>query len=141
MPQPAQATMPSWEEQAEELLSHDLTAREFSQKLFSQGGLFSQACRSREDREKLLSHPLYRRAQSRFSDLLEEEGRRFEANVAAGQTRPARMTIQVPRSLHAALKREAAQEGVSLSELVRLKLGFPYSRLTRQLIEQPVGAK
>jgi hypothetical protein len=37
-----------------------------------------------------------------------------------------RLTLNLPRSLHAALKREAASEGVSLNELIRLKLGLVY---------------
>jgi hypothetical protein len=41
----------------------------------------------------------------------------------------------MPKSLHAALKREAAKEGVSLSELIRLKLGYPYHLLTSILAQ------
>ena len=40
----------------------------------------------------------------------------------------------VPKSLHAALKREAVQEGISLSELIRLKLGVAYRDIAGLLV-------
>jgi len=55
----------------------------------------------------------------------------FEKEIAAHS---GRLTVVVPKSLHAALKKEAAQEGVSLSELIRLKLGVAYRDVADRLV-------
>ncbi len=55
---------------------------------------------------------------------------RGQGNCHAG----GRLTVSVPRRLHVALKREAAGEGVSLSELIRLKLSWPYRQVTSQML-------
>lgn len=43
------------------------------------------------------------------------------------------MTLIVPKSLHAALKREAALEGVSLAELLRLKASVPFRDISARI--------
>ena len=66
--------------------------------------------------------------------MLESLGKRevaaFEADI---EQLSGRLTVVVPKSLHAALREEATREGISLSELIRLKLGLPY-RLTSKWI-------
>jgi ribosomal protein S30 len=131
---------PGWEREVQEALAQCQTVRELSRALFSpEHGAFAKAGKTRAQREQLAEHPLYRQAQSRLSELRQVEAVAFRAKTAAPDSRPARMTVQIPRSLHAALKTEAAREGVSVSELVRLKLGFPYSALSQTLIAQPMS--
>ena len=62
---------------------------------------------------------------------------RFERETRSSS---GRLTVVVPRSLHGALKGEAANEGVSLSELIRLKLAVPYRQMTELLAPRKLGA-
>lgn len=128
----------SWDARVREALESARTAPELTRALFGPGGLFAEAGRTREDREQLLLHPLYQEAQARLSELRRAEVARFESDLEELEARPARLTVQLPRSLHTALKCEAAREGVSLSELIRLKLGLPYAFLTRTMISEPL---
>lgn len=41
---------------------------------------------------------------------------------------PKRITLRVPRSLHAALKKEAHSEGISLNQLCLTKLSIPLKK-------------
>jgi predicted HicB family RNase H-like nuclease len=60
--------------------------------------------------------------------LDKEELRSFEADL---ERVSGRLTVVVPKSLHAALRAEAVREGISLSELIRLKLGVPYRHMVQ----------
>jgi hypothetical protein len=127
----------SWETRVQEVLAEKQTTVELSETLFGPNGLFAQVGQTREQREKLLQHPLYQKAQARLSEVRQAEVARFEADLEAFESPPERLTIQIPRSLHAALRAEAAREGVSLPELVQLKLGFPYLLLAQALASGP----
>jgi len=133
---PEQQANGSWEARVRGALAEKQTSVALSEALFGPNGAFAQVGGTREAREQLLRHPLYQQAHSRLSELRAAEIARFEADIAGIESRPARLTVQIPRSLHAALRAEAAREGVSLSELVRLKLGLPYVLLTRALASQ-----
>ena len=81
--------------------------------------------------ELLLASELHRWLKEKYEQLRLTDAAKFEreTKVASG-----RLTIAVPRSLHAALKSEAAAEGVSLSELMRLKLSMPYRQMANMLV-------
>ncbi|MCH8922808.1 MAG: toxin-antitoxin system HicB family antitoxin [Planctomycetes bacterium] len=54
-----------------------------------------------------------------------------DLDVTAGNPEEGgKLKIQLPKSLHGALQREAAEEGVSLNQLVVTKLAMQMSELT-----------
>ena len=54
-----------------------------------------------------------------------------DLNVTAGNPEEGgKLEVQLPKSLHGALQREAAEEGVSLNQLVVTKLAMQMSDLT-----------
>jgi predicted HicB family RNase H-like nuclease len=118
-------------EQAREMLDRGVDAPTFSAAFFGPSAELSQLCGSREERERLLKSELFRWLKSKWKELRLRDAVKFdqELKLASG-----RLTVAVPRSLHAALKSEAAAEGVSLSELIRLKLTIPYRQMTDLLI-------
>ena len=131
----------SWEAKVQEVLAEKRTTVELSEMLFGSNGLFSQVGQTREQREGLLQHPLYQKAQARLSEMRQAEVSQFEADLDAWGARPARLTVQIPKSLHAALKSEAAREGVTLAELVQLKLEFPCILLAQALASGPLAER
>ncbi len=109
------------------LLRKDTSAVKLSEELFGTRGVFAQAGKTRKQREALVKRPIFRQAQARLTEIQAREAAQFEADIAATALKlSGRLTVQIPKSLHAALKAEAVREGVSLAELMRLKLGFPY---------------
>jgi predicted HicB family RNase H-like nuclease len=120
----------SWEQtektllrEAEALLKKGATAPEFSAHFFGPKGKIPSLCRTQEQRAALSKTSAYKQLQRMLSTLRSKEAKVFEKEI---EQLSGRVTITVPRSLHAALKREAAFEHVSLSELMRLKLSVPY---------------
>jgi hypothetical protein len=97
---------------------------------FGPRGELSQLGDARKDRELILGSELYRWLKERYEELRLRDAAQFEQEVKVAS---GRLTVAVPRSLHAALKSEAAAEGVSLSELIRLKLSIPYRRVANTL--------
>jgi len=138
---PEQAASVPWEEQVRKALAQKQTTMELSEALFGPNGVFAQVAGTLEEREQLLRHPLYQQAHSRLSDLRAVEVGRFESELARLEAHPARLSIQIPRSLHSALKAEAAREGVSLSELVRLKLSLPHGLPVRALASKTSASR
>ncbi len=115
---------------ATELLAQGADATSFSDRLFGPEGEVSRLARDRKDRERILQSELYRWLKARYTELRLQGAVEFDKEL-----RPSgRLTVVVPRSLHLALKGEAASEGVSLSELIRLKLAVPYRQMTRLLL-------
>ena len=53
-----------------------------SERLFSQGGLFSHLAHTKGERKKLVRSPLFRKALDRFHELQEEEAEAFLRSVA-----------------------------------------------------------
>ena len=84
-----------------------------------------------EDRQALVGSEIYRELQSQLAQVRKKEAEAFEAEVESSS---GRLTVVVPKSLHAALRVEAEREGISLSELIRMKLGAPYRLTTRMLL-------
>lgn len=109
--------------EAEALLKKGASAAEFSAHFFGPQGKLPALCHTQEQRAALARTGAFQQLQSMLSTLRAQEAQAFEKEI--GQL-SGRVTISVPRSLHAALKREAAFEHVSLSELMRLKLSIPY---------------
>ena len=89
-------------------------------------GLVARAYTTRESREAFIKTDAYKRIRQLVSDAVERHG------LVEGATpkKSGRFVVRLPRSLHAALEREAASEGVSLNQLVLAKLAVGLGRLT-----------
>jgi hypothetical protein len=116
---------------ASALLEGGVDAPTFSARFFGPESELGRLGTKREDRQRILDSELYRWLKGRYEQLRLRDAAGFdqETRVASG-----RLTVIVPRSLHTALKSEAASEGVSLSELIRLKLAVPYRQMTDLLV-------
>jgi len=117
--------------EAEELLRKGTTAAAFSARFFGPGGALQGIAADAEDRRAVVGSQFYRWLQASLAELRRREAAEFDRQVASAS---GRLTVVVPKSLHAALKNEARAEGVSLSELVRLKLGLPYRQTAGWLL-------
>ena len=116
---------------ATELLEQGVDAPAFSARFFGLNGELAQLGKGREERQEILKSELYQWLKARYTELRLRDAARFEQETRAAA---GRLTVVVPRSLHAALKSEASNEGVSLSELIRLKLAVPYQQITDLLV-------
>jgi predicted HicB family RNase H-like nuclease len=116
--------------QATEMLARDVDAAAFSSRFFGPKGELRGLATNREERRQILGTELYRWLKAEYTRLRQEDTEQFEKDLKTG---PGRLTVVVPRSLHTALKSEASGEGVSLSELIRLKLTMPYRQMTSLL--------
>ena len=116
---------------ASELLQSGIDAPAFSSRFFGPKGELSVLGQTREDRDHIVHSELYRWLKARYEELRLRDAARFEQDIKAASSR---LTVAVPRSLHAALKSEAVAEGVSLSELIRLKLSIPYRQVANLLV-------
>lgn len=120
---------------AVEMLNRHASVGEFSSRFFGPDGMLRGLWKTEDDRRQLVSSPIYRELRSMLASLGEREVAAFDADA---ERLSGRLTVVVPKSLHAALREEAVREGISLSELIRLKLGLPY-RLTSQWIARGRG--
>ncbi len=116
--------------EAQKLLKQGVTAPDFSRLFFGPAGRLRALWTTPEQRRQGVRSELYRWLQQQLAALRSREVNEFEQEV---QALSGRVTIVIPKSLHAALKREAQLEGVSLSELMRLKLAVKYSQSARRL--------
>jgi hypothetical protein len=121
-------------QEAQRLLQEGVGAIDFSEAFFGPQGRLADLYETPPERAAAVKSALYQWLQQQVARLRHEEVDRFEREVAGLS---GRLTIQVPRSMHAALKQEAALEGVSLSELIRLKLGVPYRMSADWLAAKP----
>jgi predicted HicB family RNase H-like nuclease len=119
---------------ASDMLAEGTDAPTFSARFFGPKGEMNRLGRTREDREKIVKSDLYRWLKSKYEELRPRDAAQFEQDLKPAS---GRLTVVVPRSLHSALKDEAASEGVSLSELIRLKLTIPYRQMTDLLLPKP----
>ena len=89
-------------------------------------GLVARAYKTREAREAFLKTDQYKQIRQLIADAVERHG------LVEGATpkKSGRFVVRLPKSLHAALEREAASEGVSLNQLVLAKLAVGLGRLT-----------
>jgi len=111
-------------ETAVDALQEGITAPDFSHKFFGPQGMLAQLCQTKDDRNALAAGELYQWLQDQLAELRRRESEEFRREVEALS---GRLTVVVPKSLHGSLRREASDEGVSLSELIRLKLAIPFS--------------
>lgn len=118
------------------LLEQGVDAPTFSAHFFGLNGELAKLGRGREARQKIIQSQLYRWLKDRYTELRLRDAAAFDKETRAAS---GRLTVVVPRSLHRALKSEAASEGVSLSELIRLKLAVPYRQMTDLLLPPSLG--
>lgn len=111
-------------EAAVDALQEGVDAPEFSRQFFGPGGMLARLCKTRDERKALAGSELYRWLQDQLAELRRRESEQFRREI---ESLSGRLTVVVPKSLHGALRREAMEEGVSLSELIRLKLAVPFS--------------
>lgn len=117
--------------EATNLLTAGISAPEFSAQFFAQGGRLRALWKTESERKALAQSDLYKWLQARLSELRQREVAEFEREIAELS---GRLPVVVPKSLHAALKYEAVHEGVSLSELIRLKVGVSYSAMLQSTV-------
>jgi predicted HicB family RNase H-like nuclease len=104
---------------AEELARSAESWADFSNALFDPTeGMVARAFETREDREAFARTEEYKRIRT----LLEEAREHFGLVTGATPKKSGELTVRLPRSLQAALEREATVEGVSLNQLVVAKL-------------------
>lgn len=89
-------------------------------------GLVAKAYPSREERERFIQTEEYRA----IRELIDAVESRTGLVEGATPKKSGKFIVRLPRSLHAALEKEAADEGVSLNQLVVTKLAVQLSRLT-----------
>jgi HicB family len=99
---------------------------DLSNALFSPvDGLLTSAYRSREARRRFMQTPEYAQIQRLLADAINK----FGLVEGATPKKSGRFVVRLPRSLHAALEREADREGVSLNQLVVAKLAAQLNTL------------
>jgi hypothetical protein len=81
-------------------------------------GIVSRAFETRAEREAFAKTPEYRQ----IRELLDQARDRFGLVAGATPKRSGRFVVSLPRSLQAALEKEAETEGVSLNQLIVAKL-------------------
>ena len=89
-------------------------------------GLVSQAYPTRAEREEFAKTREYKAVRGLVSAAMQRTG------LVEGATprKSGRFVVRLPKSLHAALEREAAAERVSLNQLVVVKLSVGLGKLT-----------
>ena len=88
-------------------------------------GIIPTAFPSREAKAAFLKSDEYKQ----IRDLMEEVMERTGIVEGATPKKSGRFMVRLPQSLHAALEREAQAEGVSLNQLVVVKLAMQLSTL------------
>ena len=88
-------------------------------------GLVARAFPTAEARAAFVKTPQYRQIRALISAAMDRSG------LVEGATphKSGRFVVRVPKSLHAALEREASAEGVSLNQLVVAKLSLRLDRV------------
>ncbi len=89
-------------------------------------GLLAKAFSTREERAAFVQSEEYKQIRKLIGDAIARTGR----VEGATPTKSGRFVVRLPRSLHAALEREAEREGVSLNQLVVVKLAVQLSSLS-----------
>lgn len=106
---------------AEELARSVASWADLSNGLFDPiEGVVAQAFPTRAEREAFVQTGEYRK----IRQLIQEARDRFGLVAGATPKRNGRFVLTLPRSLQAALEREAVAEGVSLNQLVVAKLAL-----------------
>jgi len=114
-------------EEAERAARDSETWADLSNLLFNPvDGLVARAYPTRAAREAFIQTAEYRRIRELVSEARERHG------LLEGATpkKLDRLVVQIPQPLHAALEREAVEEGLSLDELILTKLAAGLDGLT-----------
>lgn len=102
---------------------------DFTNALFDpEHGLVHRTFPDRKDRQAFLNSSEYRE----IDDLLDQLMKRFGVADGATPKKSGKFVVRVPKTLHFALEREAAQEGVSLNQLVVAKLAMSLGGIAHQ---------
>jgi hypothetical protein len=102
------------------------TWADLSNALFDpQVGLLVRAYSSPEERARFVKTNEYNEIQELLTDAMERTG----LVEGASPAKSGKFVVRLPKSLHAALDREAAAEGVSLNQLVVAKLAVQLSQI------------
>jgi hypothetical protein len=88
-------------------------------------GILAKAYPTREERIAFIRSKEYKE----ISGLIDEAIARTGLVEGATPRKSGRFVVRLPQTLHAALEREAGREGVSLNQLVVVKLAVPLSKL------------
>lgn len=116
-------------QQAEEQAKTAPTWADLSNALFDPlEGLIAKAFPTRAQREAFVKTEEYKKIRALIDRAREQTG------LVAGATpqKSGRFVVRLPVSLHAALEREAAAEGVSLNQLVVAKLAAQLSTVLQR---------
>ena len=91
-------------------------------------GLLAKSFPTREQRAAFVQSDEYKQIRKLIGEAVARTG------LVEGATpqKSGRFLVRLPQSLHAALEREAQQEGVSLNQLVVVKLAVQLSKLLKQ---------
>lgn len=87
-------------------------------------GLVARAYPTRQARQAFVQTDEYRK----IRQLIAEARQRYGLVEGASPRKSSRLLVELPQSLHAALEREAIEEGVSLDQLVLSKLAIGLGR-------------
>ena len=102
---------------------------DFANELFDpEHGVVARMIPDRKDRQAFLNTPEFREIDRILDQMMERFG------VADGATpkKSGKFVVRLPRTLHFALEREAAHEGVSLNQLVVAKLSLSLGGIAHQ---------
>ena len=115
-------------ESAKDIASSVETWADLSNALFDpDNGLLIKAYPTREERRAFLKTKEYGAIRKLLETAVDESG------LVDGATpkKSGKFIVRLPKTLHAALEREAAEEGVSLNQLVVTKLALQMSQLVK----------
>jgi hypothetical protein len=111
---------------AKKLAASASTWADLSNALFDPlDGILAKAYPTREERRLFMRSKEYKE----ISGLIDAAIARTGLVEGATPKKSGRFVVRLPQTLHAALEREAGREGVSLNQLVVVKLAVPLSRL------------
>lgn len=87
--------------------------------VFGVGAIFSKLFPTVEDRTAASKTPEFKQIWDMINQLRDNSG---EASTGTESTASGKLLLRMPKSLHEALEREAEAEGVSLNQLIIVKL-------------------
>lgn len=121
-------------ERAEQAANEAPTWADLSNFLFDPDkGLIAKAYPTREARAAFVKTEDYRRLRRLVADSMDRHG----LVPGGAPSKSGRFVVRLPRSLHAALEREAIAEGISLNQLVVAKLAVGLGRMTGLAVGEP----
>ena len=113
--------------QAEKLAQSAESWADLSNALFDpMHGLLTQTYPDRAERTAFMKTAQYKKIRKLLSDSMDQHG----LVEGATPSKSGRFVVRVPRSMHAALEREAELEGVSLNQLIVAKLALQLRSMT-----------